>query len=154
MMNPEERLRELGYELPETPSSLGSYVPFVEARGLVFVSGLLPLRKGSLIYTGKIGREITLEQAKECTLQVVLNCLSILKANLGDLNRIGRCIRLNGYLQTSDDFRDHPLVLNSASDLIVKVFGEKGRHTRIAIGVASLPMNSPVEMDFIWSLRD
>ncbi len=153
-MKPEERLRELGYELPETPSSLGSYVPFVEVGGLIFISGILPLKQGSLLYTGKIGKEITLEQAKECAVQVVLNCLSILKANLGDLNKIGRCIRLNGYLQTSEDFRDHPLVLNSASDLIVKVFEEEGRHTRIAIGVSSLPMNSPVEMDFIWSLRD
>jgi len=153
-MTPEERLRELGYELPETPSSLGSYVPFVEAGGLIFISGILPLKQGSLIYTGKIGSEITLEQARECAVQVVLNCLSILKANLGDLNRIGRCIRLNGYLQTSDNFKDHPLVLNAASDLIVKVFGEEGRHTRIAIGVSSLPMDSPLEMDFIWSLRN
>jgi len=153
-MTPEERLRELGYELPETPSSLGSYVPFVEVKGLIFISGILPLKQGSLLYIGKIGSEITLEQARECAVQVVLNCLSILKTNLGDLKRIDKCIRLNGYLQTSDNFKDHPLVLNAASDLIVKVFGEEGRHTRIAIGVSSLPMDSPLEMDFIWSLRN
>lgn len=152
-MSPEDILRSLGYELPEMPLPLGAYVPFVEHNGLIFLSGLLPMKDGRLIYEGRIGRDITIDQAKECAVQIVLNCLSIIRTNLGDLGRIQRCLRINGYLQTSEDFKDHPLVLNAASELIVKVFGDQGRHTRIAIGAHTLPLNSPIEMDFIFSLK-
>ncbi|MFN3739124.1 MAG: RidA family protein [Thermodesulfovibrionales bacterium] len=152
-MKPEETLKNLGYELPELPVPVGLYVPYVEYNGLIFLSGLLPVKEGRLLYQGRIGKDLTIEQAKECTIQIVLNCLSILKSNLGELQRIGKCLRINGYLQTSEDFKDHPLILNAASELVVKVFGEGGKHTRVATGAFTLPMNSPVEMDFIFSLK-
>lgn len=153
-MSPEDILKGLGYELPPMPAPLGAYVPFVEHGGLIFLSGLLPIKDGRLLYEGSIGRDLDIDQAKECAVQIVLNCLSIIKTNIGSLERIQRCLRINGYLQTTEDFKDHPLILNAASELIQKVFGEKGRHTRIAIGAYTLPMNSPVEMDFIFSLKD
>ncbi len=152
-MRPEDVLKELGYKLPEPPEPRGFYLPFLEIRGLVFISGLLPLKEGSLLHKGKVGRDLTLKEAEECAIQIVLNCLSILHSKIG-LHRIDHCVRINGYLQTSEDFTEHPQVLNAASELVVKVFGDRGRHTRIAVGVASLPMNSPIEMDFIWSLKD
>lgn len=153
-MSPEDILKGLGYQLPPIPAPLGAYVPFVEHGGLIFLSGLLPIKDGRLLYEGRIGRDLDIDQAKECAVQIVLNCLSIIKTNIGSLERIQRCLRINGYLQTTEDFKDHPLILNAASELIQKVFGEKGRHTRIAIGAYTLPMNSPVEMDFIFSLKD
>lgn len=153
-MSPEDILKGLGYQLPPMPAPLGAYVPFVEHGGLIFLSGLLPIKDGRLLYEGRIGRDLDIDQAKECAVQIVLNCLSIIKTNIGSLERIQRCLRINGYLQTTEDFKDHPLILNAASELIQKVFGEKGRHTRIAIGAYTLPMNSPVEMDFIFSLKD
>ncbi len=153
-MKPEEILKTLGYELPESPAPIGLYVPYAECNGLIFLSGLLPIKEGRLLYQGRIGKDVTIEQAKECAIQIVLNCLSIVKSNLGGLQKIGRCLRINGYLQTSEDFKEHPLVLNAASQLIVKVLGDQGIHTRIAIGAYTLPMNSPIEMDFIFSLKD
>lgn len=153
-MSPEDILKGLGYELPPMPAPLGAYVFFVEHGGLIFLSGLLPIKDGRLLYEGRIGRDLDIDQAKECAVQIVLNCLSIIKTNIGSLERIQRCLRINGYLQTTEDFKDHPLILNATSELIQKVFGEKGRHTRIAIGAYTLPMNSPVEMDFIFSLKD
>lgn len=153
-MSPEDILKGLGYQLPPMPAPLGAYVPFVEHGGLIFLSGLLPIKDGRLLYEGRIGRDLDIDQAKECAVQIVLNCLSIIKTNIGSLERIQRCLRINGYLQTTEDFKDHPLILNATSELIQKVFGEKGRHTRIAIGAYTLPMNSPVEMDFIFSLKD
>lgn len=152
-MRPEEVLESLGYELPLMPFPLGTYVPLVQYKGLIFLSGLLPMKEGRLLYEGRIGKDLSLEQAKECAVQVVLNCLSIIRTNIGTFDRIERCLRINGYLQTSEDFRDHPLVLNAASELLLKVFSDSGRHTRIAVGVYTLPMNSPLEMDFIFSLR-
>lgn len=152
-MSPEDVIRSLGYELPDIPAPVGAYVPFVEHGGLIFLSGLLPLKEGRLLYEGRIGKDLGIEQAKECAAQIVLNCFSIIRTNIGNLERIQRCLRINGYLQTTEDFKDHPLVLNAASELIQKVFGEKGRHTRVAIGAYTLPMNSPVEMDFIFSLK-
>ncbi|MCX7793354.1 MAG: RidA family protein [Thermodesulfovibrionales bacterium] len=151
-MSPEEVLKGLGFELPEIPVPLGAYVPFVEHNGIIFLSGLLPVREGRLLYEGRIGRDVGIEQAKECAVQVVLNCLSIIKSNIRSLERI-RCLRINGYLQTSEDFKDHSFVLNASSELLLKVFGEHGRHTRIAVGVHTLPMNSPLEMDFIFTMK-
>ncbi len=152
-MRPEEIIKSLGYELPEIPSPLGAYVPVVEVKGLIFVSGLLPIRDGRIMYQGRIGAEVSIPEAKECAVQVVLNCLSLLRSCSLDLSRL-RCVRMNGYLCTTGEFKDHPQILNPASELLLRVFQERGRHTRVAIGVFSLPMSSPIEMDFIWSLED
>lgn len=153
-MKIEKRIESLGLFLPEPPQPRGSYVPIVNVDGVLYISGLLPLNNGRLLYTGKVGRDIGVEEAIKCSEQVILNALSLIKLHTGDLDLIERFIRLNGYINTVDNFKDHPQILNSASELIVKIFGDKGRHTRIAIGVSSLPMDSPIEMDLIIKVRD
>lgn len=152
----EDKLKELGITLPEAPKPLGSYVPCVQAGNLLFLSGTLPLREGKLIktghVTGKSGESVSIEEAHECARQCVINALSVLKSYLGDLDRIKRCVKLNGYVASSQDFTEQPKVLNAASDLLFEVFGEAGRHARAAVGVSVLPLNSPIEIDFIFEV--
>ncbi|MGO9613713.1 MAG: RidA family protein [Dissulfurispiraceae bacterium] len=150
MISREDRLKRLGYELSEVPTALGSYMPCVQTDNLLFLSGMLPLRCGKLVRTGKVGESVSLEEAQEDARQVVLNALSVLKSYLGNLNRVARCIKLNGYVASGQTFTDQPRVLNAASDLLLEIFGEQGRHARAAVGVSVLPLNSPVEIDFIF----
>ncbi|MDP2167243.1 MAG: RidA family protein [Thermodesulfovibrionales bacterium] len=153
-MTPEERLKELGIELPPAPKPLGSYVPAVRSGNLVFLSGILPLREGRLQRTGLVGRDLTLDEAHEEAIVCVINALSVLKADLGDLGRVKRCVRLCGYVASAPGFTEQPKVLNPASDLLCEVFGEAGRHARAAVGVSALPMNSPLEIEFIFEVSD
>jgi enamine deaminase RidA (YjgF/YER057c/UK114 family) len=152
-MTIDERLKELGISLSDTPMPLGSYVPCVQAGNLLFTSGLLPLRNGQLIKTGRVGEALSLDEAREDARQVIINTLSLLKSHLGSLDKIVRCVKLNGYVASAASFTDQPKVLNAASDLLFDIFGETGRHARAAIGVCSLPLNSPVEMDFIFEVE-
>ncbi len=152
-MEIEKRIESLGLSLPVPPEPRGSYVPLIIVDDIMYLSGLLPLRNGRLLYSGKVGRDIGMEEAKRCSEEVVLNALSIIKSHTGDLDRIERFIRLNGYINAVEEFRDHPSILNSASELIVRIFGDRGVHTRIAIGVSSLPLDSPLEMDMIIKVR-
>jgi enamine deaminase RidA (YjgF/YER057c/UK114 family) len=149
-MTIDDKLKELGISLSDTPKPLGSYVPCVQTGNLLFLSGVLPLRNGQLTRTGKVGESVSLGEAREEARQVVINALSILKSQLGNLDTISRCVKLNGYVASSADFTDQPKVLNAASDLLFDIFGEKGRHARAAVGVYSLPLNSPIEIDFIF----
>lgn len=149
-MTPEENIARLGLELPEAPKPLGSYVPVRRAGDLLFLSGMLPLKKGKLWKTGKVDKEVTIEEAQQCARLCVINAVSVLKAELGQLSVL-TCIRLNGFVASSEGFTSQPKVLNAASDLIFEIFGEAGRHSRTAIGVYELPLNSPVEIDFIFS---
>lgn len=151
-MTIEERLKELGITLPPAPQPLGAYLPFVKSGNLLFLSGILPLREGRLIRTGRVGESLTIEEAREEARQVIINALSIVKAAVGDLDLISRCIKLNGYIASSPDFTEQPSVLNAASELLYEIFGEKGRHTRVAIGVNVLPLDSPIEIDFIFEI--
>ena len=151
-MTPEERLKQLGITLPEAPNPLGSYVPCVQTGNLLFLSGILPLREGTLIRTGRVGESISLEEAKEDAKQIVVNALSIVKSHIGSLDKISRCVKLNGYVASAPDFIEQPKVLNAASDLIFEVFGESGRHARTAVGVSVLPLNSSLEIDFIFEI--
>ncbi len=151
-MGIEDRLRDLGIALPEAPRPVGSYIPCVETGNLLFLSGILPLREGRLIRTGRVGETVSIQEAQEDARQVVINCLSIIRSHLGSLDRIKRCIKLNGYVASSNDFIEQPKVLNGASDLLFEIFGEAGRHARSAIGVAVLPLNAPVEIDFIFEI--
>ena len=152
-MTIDERLNELRISLIDTPIPLGSYLPYVRSGNLIFISGVLPLRNGKLSKTGKLGEAISLDEAREDARQVVVNAISILKSATGNLEKISKCIKINGYIASTAEFTEHSKVLNSASDLLVEVFGEAGRHARAAIGVCSLPLNSPIEIDFIFEVR-
>ncbi|GBD99562.1 endoribonuclease L-PSP [bacterium BMS3Abin07] len=152
-MTYENRLSELGIEMPEAPSPLGSYVPCVQAGDLLFLSGILPIKNKKLIYTGRAGKELTLKEAQTSSRQVVINALAVIKSFKGSLESIVRCVKLNGYVASADSFHDQPLVINAASDLLYDIFGEAGRHARSALGVNSLPMNAPVEIDFIFGVK-
>lgn len=151
-MSIKQRLRELGIELQEGPKPLGSYVPCVQTGNLLFLSGILPLREGKLTRTGRVGEALTLEEAQDEARQIVVNALSVLKGHLGALNRISRCVKLNGFVASAPSFYDQPKVINAASDLLFDIFGEAGRHARAAVGVAVLPLNAAVEIDFIFEI--
>ena len=148
----ETRLKELGIILPSIAVSLGSYVPCLQTGNLLFLSGMLPLRDGKLIRTGRVGESVSLLEAQEDARQIVLNALALIKNYLGSLDKIKKCVRLNGYIASAVDFADQPKVLNAASDLLIEIFGEHGKHTRTAIGVCVLPLNSPLEIDFIFEV--
>jgi enamine deaminase RidA (YjgF/YER057c/UK114 family) len=151
-MSPEDKLKALGIELPEAPSPLGSYIPIVQAGSLLFISGILPLRGGTLTRTGKLGDTVTLDEAREDARTAAINALSVVKAHTGSLDVVKRCVKITGYIASSPDFTDQPKVLNAASDLIHEIFGEAGRHARAAVGVNVLPLNSPVEIEFIFEV--
>ncbi len=148
----ENKLGELGIVIPVTSAPLGSYVPCIQTGNLLFLSGILPLREGKLVRTGRVGQSVSLLEAQEDARQIVLNALSIIKKHLGSFDKIKKCIRLNGYIASADNFTEQPNVLNSASDLLVEIFGESGKHTRTAVGVSVLPLNSPLEIDFIFEV--
>ncbi len=150
----DERLAELNIELPAAPSPAANYVPFVISGGLVFISGQVPMRDGKLEYRGKVGSEFTLEQGKDCARLVAINILSVLRAACdGDLDRVRRCVKLGGFVNCTDDFDQQPQVINGASDLMVEVLGEAGRHARFAVGTNVLPFNVAVEIDAIFEIE-
>lgn len=151
-MSPEERLKEIGIELPEAPTPLGSYIPVSRTGSLVFLSGILPLRQGRLIRQGRVGEDISLDEAREDARIATINALSVLKAHIGSLDKVKRCVKITGYVASADGFTEQPKVLNAASDLLSEVFGEKGRHARAAVGVNVLPLNSPLEIEFIFEV--
>jgi enamine deaminase RidA (YjgF/YER057c/UK114 family) len=151
-MTIDEKLKELGISLNDTPKPLGSYVPCVRSGNLVFLSGVLPLRDGRITRTGRVGDTVSLEDAQEDARQIVINAVSILKSYLGGLEKIQRCVKVNGFVASAADFYDQPRVLNGASDLLFGIFGDAGRHARSAVGVYALPLNAPVEIDFIFEI--
>ncbi len=151
-MYPEEKLRELGIELPKAPAPLGSYVPVVRTGNLVFLSGILPLIQGKLPRQGRVGEDISLDEAREDAKTAAINALSVLKSYIGSLDKVKRCIKITGYVASAPDFTEQPKVLNAASDLMFEIFGEAGRHARAAVGVNVLPLNSPVEIEFIFEV--
>jgi enamine deaminase RidA (YjgF/YER057c/UK114 family) len=152
-MTREEKLRVLGIELPELPKPLGSYVPFVQTGNLVFISGMLPLKEGKLTASGRLGESVSIEEAVLAARTATVNGLAVLRSALGTLERVKRCVKLSGFVASTDDFFDQPKVVNGASDLLFEVFEEEGRHARAAVGVPALPMNSPVEIEFIFEIR-
>jgi len=151
-MSPEEKLIALGIELPDAPSPLGSYVPALTTGNLVYLSGMLPLKDGKLVRTGKFGSDITVEEGPELARLAAINGLSVLRAHVGSLARVRRCVRVCGYIASAPDFASQPAVLNGASELLSEVFGEHGRHARAAVGVNVLPLDSPVEVEFIFEI--
>jgi enamine deaminase RidA (YjgF/YER057c/UK114 family) len=151
-MSPEEKLKELGIDLPDAPKPLGSYVPCVQTGQLVFLSGILPIRNGTLARTGRVGENVTIDEAKEDARKATINALAVLKAHIGSLDKVQRCVKITGYIASAPDFAEQPKVLNAASDLLFDIFGKAGTHARAAVGVYILPMHSPLEIEFIFEV--
>jgi enamine deaminase RidA (YjgF/YER057c/UK114 family) len=146
MSRVDDRLAELGLELPPPTKALASYVPVVVSNGLAFVSGQTPSSDDDPMFTGKVGADVTVEQAQAAARQCALQALSVLREALGDLDRIRRIVALTVYVATAPGFTEPHRAANGASDLLIDVFGEEGRHARAAIGVAELPLGVPVEV--------
>jgi enamine deaminase RidA (YjgF/YER057c/UK114 family) len=148
-MTIEQKLAELGLELPSVAAPAGAYVPAVISGNLVFTAGQIPLVDGVLMATGKVGNEISPEFAKEIAQRCALNALAAIKSVLGDLSRVKRVVKVVGFVASTPEFTGQPGVLNGASELLGKVFGDAGLHARSAVGVASLPIDAPVEVELI-----
>lgn len=150
----ESRLKELGLELPEAVAPLYNYVPVTIHRGVAYVSGQVPRINGEIPYPGKVGRDVTIDQARELAEFCVLKALSCLKVTIGNLDKVEQILKVTGYIQASPGFNEPAKVLDAASELLVNIFGENGRHARTAIGAAELPSNTPVEIDFVIAVKE
>jgi len=149
VMDIEKKFKELGISLPAPPKPVANYVPAVKVGNLLFVSGHGPFNDGKTIISGKLGKELTVDEGYKTARNVALNCLASVKATLGDLNKVKRVVKLLGMVNCTEDFKDPPKVINGASDLLVEVFGDAGRHARSAVGMQSLPNGIPVEIEMI-----
>jgi enamine deaminase RidA (YjgF/YER057c/UK114 family) len=147
--HPEERLAELGLELPEVAKPAGAYVPALRNGSLVYTSGQLPMVDGALPATGKVGAAVSPEQAKELAQRCALNALAAVKAEVGDLGKVRRIVKVVGFVASAPDFTAQPGVINGASELLGQVFGDAGVHARSAVGVAVLPLDAPVEVELV-----
>lgn len=151
-MSYDKKLNELGLTLPAPPKPVANYVPAVRVGDLLFLSGVLPSREGQLIMAGKLGEHLTVEQGAEAARVAVLNGLSIIQHEAGSLDRVKRIVKMVGHIASAPGFTDQPQVLNGASDLLVSLFGDAGRHARVAVGAAELPRQAPVEIELIVEL--
>jgi enamine deaminase RidA (YjgF/YER057c/UK114 family) len=149
----EARLKSLGLELPAAPPAVANYVPFVLSGDLLYISGQLSKAADGTMFTGRLGAGVSVEDGYRAAQLSALNVLAQAKAALGDLARIAAVLRLSGFVAATPEFTDHPRVVNGASDLVGNVLGEAGRHSRIAVGVPSLPMNAAVEVDAVIRVR-
>lgn len=148
----EQRLADLGLNLPGVVPPLAAYQPAVRSGVYVYTAGQLPMVDGALPTIGKVGAEVTAEEAKELARVCALNALAAVKSVAGDLDLVARIVKVTGYVASASDFTGQPAVLNGASELLAEVFGEKGVHARSAVGVAVLPMDAPVEVELIVEL--
>lgn len=148
----EDRIAELGYTVPEVSPPLAAYVPAMRVGNHVFTSGQLPMVDGALELTGKVGAEVTAEQAQELAVQCVLNALSATRGVLGSLDKITRVLKVTGFVASDPSFTGQPQVINGASLFLGKVFGDSGLHVRSAVGVAVLPLDAPVEIEFMFEV--
>jgi enamine deaminase RidA (YjgF/YER057c/UK114 family) len=146
---PEERLAALGLVVPEVAKPAGAYVPAVRTGNHIYTSGQLPMREGQLVTTGKVGGEVTPEEAVECARQCALNALAAVRAEVGDLSAVKRIVKVVAFVASTPDFTGQPGVANGASELFGEVFGEAGRHVRSAVGVPVLPLDAPVEVELV-----
>jgi enamine deaminase RidA (YjgF/YER057c/UK114 family) len=148
------RLASLGIHIPAQAQAAGNYIGAVVVHDLVFLSGQVPVENGVRRFIGKLGRDLSVDQGQQAARLAAMNMLAHLKAACdGDLGRVARCVRLTGYVNATEDFLDHPKVVNGASDLVVQVFGEAGKHARSAVGMGSLPSGVAVEIEGIFQLR-
>ena len=154
-MEVEKKLNEMGYQLPPVPPAGGNYVGAVRTGNLVFLAGHVPrLPEGGFMHVGKLGTQVTIEEGYACARQTMLNCLATLKAHLGDLDKVKRVVKLLCMINCAPDFQRTPDVANGASDLLVSLYGESGRHARSAVGMGSLPASVPIEIEMIVEVSD
>lgn len=153
-MTAEQRLQALGLTLPPAPAAVAAYEPWVRTGNLVFTSGQLPWRDGRMAFAGRLGAEFTVEQGYEAARQCALNVLAQLKAATGDLEKIRRLVRVEGYVHCAPGFRGHPLVLNGASELFNAVFGDRGAHARLAVGISDMPLDAAVQLTVTAEVAD
>jgi enamine deaminase RidA (YjgF/YER057c/UK114 family) len=149
----ENKIEELGLKLPDAPKPLAAYIPALVVDKLIFTSGQLPLEKGILNFKGKLGAEVSDEEGRKAAEICALNCLSVIKSVIDDLDRIEQVVKLTVFVNSTDGFIGQPKIANGASELIGKIFGEKGKHVRSAVGVNELPLNSPVEIEMIVRVK-
>ncbi len=153
-MQVEAKLTEMGITLPKAPQPVATYVPALQVGDLLFLSGTTCYLDGKPLFIGRLGRELSLQQGYAAARQTMLNLLSVVKAWLGDLDRVKRIVKVNGYVNSTPDFDRQPEVINGASDLLEQVFGEQGKHARTSIGVNILPGNVPVEIEMVLQVRN
>ena len=153
-MEIENRLKALGIELPNVPTPAANYIGYVQVDNLLFIGGNIGRINGVIKYRGKVGADVTVEQAYDAARNCALNHLAIMMAALGDLDKVERIVKVLGYVNVAPGFIDMPKVVNGESDLLVQLFGERGRHTRAAIGVASLSNDAPVENEVTVQVKD
>ena len=149
MPTPEERLAELGLAVPEAAKPVAAYVPAIRTGKYIYTSGQLPMSDGQLMTTGKVGGEVAAEDATECAQQCALNAMAAVKSVVGDLSRVVQVVKLVAFVSSTTDFTGQPGVVNGASELVGKVFGDAGQHARSAVGVPVLPLDAPVEVEMI-----
>jgi enamine deaminase RidA (YjgF/YER057c/UK114 family) len=149
----EEKLEALGIILPNPPTPAGSYVPVIRTGNLLFISGQIPMENGKVIFSGKVSDD-NLETAQKSAKMCAINILAQIKREVGNLDKVSKIVRLSGFVNSVSEFTQHPKVINPASDLFFEIFGEKGKHSRIAVGVASLPLGSMTEIDAIIEVSE
>lgn len=152
-MSFDAKLAELGLALPPAPKPVATYIPAVRAGDLLFLSGTGPFKDGRIAFTGKLGRDLTVEQGYEAARLTLLNALAMVRQELGTLDRVVRIVRVTGHVASAEGFTQQPAVINGASDLLVQIFGEAGRHARLALGAAELPLNMCIELELILQVR-
>ena len=145
----EEKLSSLNISLPIPPKPAGAYIPVVISGNTTFVSGQIPIQDGKVKFTGKVPENQSIENAKQAAKLCIINALAQLKHKLGSLDKISKVVRVSGFVNASPEFSQHSQIINAASNLLFEIFGEAGRHTRIAVGVSSLPLDSTVEIDML-----
>ena len=148
----DEKLKSLGIELSAPPKPAGAYLPVVISNNLAYVSGQIPMKDGKVIHEGKVNDE-NLEEARKSAKLCAINILAQLKREIGDLDKISKIVKVSGFVNSESNFTQHPKVINAASDLFFEIFGEKGQHARIAVGVSSLPLNSMTEIDAVVEIE-
>ena len=151
-MSFEQRVSSLGLSLPSPPQPVATYVPSVRIDDLLFISGVVPSRDGQIVFQGKVGRDLSREEGYEAAKVSLLNALANVRQAAGSLDQVKRIVKMTGYVASHEGFREQPYVLNGASDLLVAIFGEAGRHARAAVGVAELPLGVPVEIELTVQL--
>jgi len=149
MGNIEKKLQEMGIDIANAPKPAASYIPAVQTGNLVYTAGQASKKDGILVYKGKLGKDLTVEEGYEAAKISIINCLAVLKGHLGSLDRIKKVVKLLGFVASTSEFDQQPYVINGASDLLIKIFGEKGKHARSAIGTNILPFGTPVEIEMI-----
>jgi enamine deaminase RidA (YjgF/YER057c/UK114 family) len=149
----EAKLKERDLEIPAPAASLANYIPALQVGNLLYISGQLPVKNGKVMFEGSVGSDLSVEEAKKAAELCLLNVLGQVKLSVGSFDNVVRCVRLGGFVQSGSSFKEHASVVNGASDLLVHVLGDRGRHVRAAVGCSSLPLGAAVEVEAIFQVK-